>query len=236
MSERHNARVRAVVARAAHICAISGQTKQDLVEHCQVDPAKITVTPLAADPLFTPSDRVREPVILTVGTLEPRKNLARVIQAYAQLPRTMTKEYRLVLVGKLGWNYQDIFAALPDSTLREQITFTGRISDEELRDWYQRASLFVYPSLYEGFGIPPLEAMACGTPVVTANVSSLPEVVGDAALTVDPERVEAIRDAMARVLTDSGLAQTLTSTGLARSRQFSWEKTALTTLRILEAL
>ncbi|MBC7260731.1 MAG: glycosyltransferase family 4 protein, partial [Chloroflexi bacterium] len=169
--------------------------------------------------------------ILFVGSVEERKNLRRLLQACARLWRE--GEVRpLVVVGPHKWKYRRILQTVEELGISEHVIFTGYVPDEALPALYSGADLFVFPSLYEGFGLPPLEAIACGTPVVCSNTSSLPEVVGDAALMVDPYDVEALAEAMHRVLSDTALREELRQKGLARAKMFTWERAARETLAV----
>src|SRR5262245_2637439 len=168
--------------------------------------------------------------MLAIGSADPRKNLASLIRAYAQLPTELIERYRLALV----WSHRSLQDRL--LTLARELGVADRITsvhgptDQQLCQLYSAASVFVFPSLYEGFGLPPIEAMACGAPVVSSNTSSLPEVLGDAALLVDPTSTAGIAQAIAAVLTDPALREDLRRRGLARAGQFSWEQTARQTL------
>ena len=164
--------------------------------------------------------------VLSVGTLEPRKNLVRLIDAFERMVDEGQAEHRLVLVGALGWKTRGLEQALARSKYRERIHCVGHVSDQELACWYAGAEVFVYPSLKEGFGVPPVEAMTLGTPVVTSNTTSLPEVVGEAALQVDPYNVDAIAAAMLRVVREDGLAGELRSAGTRRARRYDWPESA----------
>ena len=168
------------------------------MRHFRVAPDKITVIPNAMDDRYRPTHRSRsaggissrehhlpERFILFVGTLEPRKNLRRLIEAFADIADT-DADVALVIVGASGWLTSDLAPLVQQRDLADRIIFTGYVPDDELPHWYQAATIFCYPSLYEGFGLPVLEAMACGTPVVTSNTSSLPELAGDAAVLIDP--------------------------------------------------
>lgn len=163
---------------------------------------------------------------LYLGTLEPRKNLPRLIEAYALLCKEQEHPPKLVLAGGKGWMYDSIFETVTALGLEQQVCFPEYIPSEDLAALYSGALAFVFPSLYEGFGMPPLEAMACGTPVLTSNAASLPEVVGDAAVLVNPYRVEAIAKGMQAILTDPALRQRMRQRGLARAKQFSWDAAA----------
>jgi glycosyltransferase involved in cell wall biosynthesis len=226
------------VRRARRIIAVSESTKRDLIRYYGVEPAKVDVVHNGVDPGFHPLPAAKvaefrrrrnlpDRFILFVGTLEPRKNVSRLIDAYALLSEPRLP---LMLLGGKGWFYDEIFARVRMLGLQGEVTFVGYVESDELPSWYNAATLFVYPSLYEGFGLPPLEAMACGTPVVASNTSSLPEVVGQAGLLVDPASSEALAAAMQRVLEQPELQAEMRSAGLAQAQSFSWEKTAASTV------
>jgi glycosyltransferase involved in cell wall biosynthesis len=205
------------------------------------------VTPEGVSALFVP---VRDPArlqavrqrygiardyILSVGSLQPRKNLVRLIHAYVNLRRRDDDvDHQLVIVGKKGWLYQDIFRAARESPFVEDIIFTGYVPEEDLPALYSGATVFVYPSIFEGFGLPVLEAMACGVPVITSNSSSLPEVVGEAAILVNPYDERAIEVALRQVVWNAELRRELSERGLRRAQQFSWRRTAELTVRAYE--
>jgi len=165
--------------------------------------------------------------------LEKRKNIPTLIKAFYESKRRRTN-HKLVIVGKKGWKYDDIFETIDALNLKNEVIFTGYVPKEDLVKFYNTADLFVYPSVYEGFGLPPLEAMACGCPVITSNISSLPEVVGNAGITVNPYDVEELVEAMYRVLNDEDLRKELSKKGLERSKLFSWRKTAEETWKVYE--
>jgi len=229
--------------RARRIIAVSKSTKRDVVRLLGVSPGKVEVVysgiveafrPLAEDRVtaFRSKRGLPERFILFVGTIEPRKNVTRLIEAFATLRPCDPAPWKLVIGGAKGWFYEDVFARVGQLGLEGQVMFPGYIPVSELPLWYNAAELFVYPSLYEGFGLPLLEAMACGTPVVAANTSSLPEVVGQAGLTVDPLDVEGLAEAMRRALDDEALRQEMRERGLQRARGFSWTKTAQETVQV----
>ncbi len=164
--------------------------------------------------------------ILYTGTLEPRKNLIRLIEAYYRLVNEKKIEEKLVLAGKKGWIYKDIFAKVVELNLEKRVIFTGYVLEQDKSALYSGAELFVYPSLYEGFGLPPLEAMACGIPVVVSNAASLPEVAGDAGVYINPYEVDSIAQEIYRVLIDQKLKSDLSRKGIEQAQRFSWEKTA----------
>lgn len=219
------------VQRANHVIAVSEATRQDLIEFYQTPPEKISVLyhGVTADfqPVADPGRLAavrqkyglgKEPFILSVGTLQPRKNYHRLIQALARLDDCLT----LVIVGSKGWHYKNILAEVARLGLERRVHIPGFAADADLPALYSAASLFVYPSLYEGFGLPALEAMACGVPVIASNQSSLPEVVGEAGLLVDPHQAEDIAAAIARLLDDAPLRRQLAQAGQARAAQFTW--------------
>lgn len=240
IARRLRARVPLTVRRAAAIITDTAFSKGDIVRRYHVPPDKVSVAPLAADPLYRPIDDARQLAtararygagdhfILCVGDLQPRKNLRTLIEAYVRLRRSDALRHKLVLVGRKAWLFDDVVAAARASGYEDELVFTGYVPDDDLVLLYNAADLFVYPSLFEGFGLPPIEAMACGTPVVTSNTSSLPEVVGDAGLMVDPLDVEALAGAIARVLRDGDLRARLAAAGLRHAAQFSWDDTART--------
>ncbi len=224
--------------RARRVIAVSESTKRDAVKQYGIAPDKVDVVHNGVDPAFRPfpADQVSafradrglpERFILFVGTLEPRKNIARLIQAYAQLPGARPP---LFFVGGKGWYYDEIFALVERLNLGADVHFVGYVSTQDLPWWYNAAQVFVYPSLYEGFGLPPLEAMACGTPVITSAASSLPEVVGQAGLLIDPTDTEGLTAAMAQCLADADLRAQMKAMGLARAAGFSWQETARQTV------
>ncbi len=238
------AMTRLSVHRAQRVIAVSGHTRNDLVRHFGLRAERVTVIPNAADARFRPTDDsnaisrfkdahgLPDHFILFVGTLEPRKNLRRLIEAFASLAADH-RETKLVIVGAAGWLTSDLAPLVQTRGLSNRIIFTGYVPDDELPLWYQAATIFCYPSLYEGFGLPVLEAMACGTPVITARTSSLPELTGDAALLVDPTAVTELTDALKTVLADGSRRHAMSQAGLARARSFSWERTAAATLAVI---
>jgi glycosyltransferase involved in cell wall biosynthesis len=225
------------VRRAGAFLCVSEATRRDLVARFPAAADRTRVVPLAVDPRFaTPGEpaRIDVPYVLGVGTLEPRKNLVRLIEAWASLSRAARGNHVLALVGPTGWDVDATLAAArahPDD-----VRLLGFVSDAQLASLYAGATAFAYPSTYEGFGLPVLEAMAAGAPVVTSSVSSLPEVAGDAAVLVDPYDVRALRDALAAVLGDPGLRESLRERGRARAARFSWARTASETLAVLQGL
>ena len=227
------------------IIAVSESTRNDLAVKYFIDPAKIKVVYSGISPkikkpaageleIFRRRENLPEKFVLFLGKLEPRKNAVGLLKAFNIL-KTFGgfDDVGLVLAGSRGWLCKDIFKEAAASSYRRQIIFKENISDGERNFYYGLASVFVYPSFFEGFGFPPLEAMACGTPVVVSNNSSLPEVVGDAGLLIDPYNVSDIAAAIRNLLDDRRLRENLIQKGLARSQQFSWQKCAEKTLEVL---
>ncbi len=222
------------VRRANHILADSQATKDDLIDLYDTPTEKITVLLSGVDARFHPVDdpSVRQkyrigtrPYIFSVGTVQPRKNYTRLIHALAVL-RSHGNDLDLVIAGGKGWLEDPIYAAIREARVEDHVHFIGFADDTDLPALYSAASITAVPSLYEGFGIPVLESMACGTPVVTSNVSSLPEVAGDAALTVDPTHLEAIVNSLQRLIDDQTLRDSLITKGLSRAQDFTWDRSA----------
>ena len=231
------ATIKRAVRRADAFICISEATREDLVEYFPETEARAHVTPLAADPSFAAKRRAKaleKPYVLAVGTLEPRKNLVRLVQAWAALPRTIRDSHLLALVGPTGWDVEETLTAA--KARPDDVKLLGYVDDEELAELYAGCACFAYPSLYEGFGLPVLEAMSAGAPVITSNVSSLPEVAGEAALMVDPLDVGAIADALAEMLTNAETAKRLSAAGRKRAATFSWDRTARETLAVMRAI
>jgi len=173
---------------------------------------------------------------LFVGTLEPRKNIIRLIRAFHQMRTSAHVEHELVIAGKEGWLYSGIFDEVDRLGLKDSVHFLSYVTPKDLVNLYSIADMFVYPSLYEGFGFPPLEAMACELPVVASNISSMPEVIGDAAVLVNPYDVNSIAEGIFKVLTDDTLRLSLIEKGLERVKIFSWDKSAKEYLKVFEEI
>ncbi len=236
---------RASVRRARAVIADSANTAHDLTRLLGVPPEKVVAIPLGVDARYAPPSpqqvtefRRRQGLpdrfILYVGTLEPRKNLPVLVRAYAQLRHADPAAPKLVLAGGAGWRYAPLFGLVEELGLKDSIVFPGYVPQADLPLWYAAAEVLAYPSLYEGFGLPPLEAMACGTPVVTSTASSLPEVVGDAGLMVSPDDPAALAHALHRLLTEADLRAEMRARGLARARQFTWQRTAEATAEVYQ--
>ncbi len=237
------------IKRADRIIVVSECTKRDIINLFHADPDKISVIyesydPNIYNPNIDPAQRtetmqkygISTNYMLYVGTLEPRKNCLRLIEAFSLLKRDGRFDHRLVIAGQKGWLYNDIYNSVQKLGLRNEVIFTGYVPKRDMRALMGSADLFVFPSLYEGFGLPPLEAMACGTPVITSNVSSLPEVVGDAAILVNPYSVSDIATAMYQVLSNTELQGQMRQRGLERAKLFLLEKEAKQTLEVFENL
>lgn len=237
-------RIRYSAQSCQRILTNSCASKQDIVELWGIDKEKIEVVPLAVDDSLKDvvenyeekwrheADKVLQqhkidaPYILSVCTIEPRKNLTRLLQAYEQIRARRKERILLTLVGGLGWRYEEFLRRLESSQYRGDIVMTGYVADWELAVLYRNATVFAYPSLYEGFGLPILEAMGCGAPVVTSNISSMPEVGGDCACYCDPYSVESIMQALETVLFDEQKQRIMSSAGMKRAAQFNWATTA----------
>ncbi len=235
------------VARATHILADSQATKDDLTAIWQVAPEKVTVLYSGVDSRFRPVESAAEitavrerynladsPYILAVGTVQPRKNYQMLIRAFAPLADQFP--HNLVIAGGKGWLYEEMMAEVAWQGLESRVRFIGFVADEHLPALYSGAALYVFPSLYEGFGLPILEAMGCGVPVLTSNASSLPEVAGDAAMQLAPKDKMAWTDAIARLLADDSRRAQMVAAGFRRVRQFSWQKSAQQLLTIYDGL
>jgi len=223
-------------------------TKDELISFYDIVPEKVTVTHLGVSAEFRPVEetglleetrkryQLPERFILSLGTLEPRKNIPALLKAYSRIRQPPGFEHKLVLAGMKGWLYDGIFEQIKRLNLENQVLFTGYVPEEDLPFLYNLSNLFVLPSLYEGFGLPVLEAFACGVPVITSNRASLPEVAGDAAILIDPEDIDALTRGMTDVLGSEHLRNELIGKGLRRAKQFSWEKTARETLKVYKEL
>lgn len=230
--------------RSSFVITDSEHARGEILEDFNLPPEKVAAVMLGFDPLMTgernidKTETVRaryglpENYILYVGTIQPRKNIISLIEAYNLLRQRREVAPKLVIVGRKGWLYDSLFERIKALGLSDEIIFTGFVPDEELPSIYDGAIIFAYLSLFEGFGLPPLEAMACGVPVIASNTTSIPEVVGDAALTVTPTDINSIVNAMETILESPELAERLKTKGLERVKLFSWEKCAQETLDI----
>ena len=234
--------------RSDLVITISEWARQEIIATYGVPAERVAVVMQSFDPaMLEPRDpatgrRIRDryglpaEYLLYVGTIQPRKNLGTLIEAYAELRRTMTDPPKLVIVGRKGWLYDDLFTRISELRLEDMVIFTGFVPDEELPYLFDGARVFAYLSLLEGFGRPPLEAMACGVPVVTSNTTAIPEVVGEAGITVPPLDVAAAAAAIRSILTDDARATALREQGKVQARRFSWDAAAQETLDLYRSL
>jgi glycosyltransferase involved in cell wall biosynthesis len=243
-SARYYGHIDQAVRWTDHIIAVSNNTKRDAIQHLGVPEDKITVVYEAANAIFRPMDRnaaraqvrsrygVDGRFVLFVSTIEPRKNVPTLLRALKHLIEGYKDDVHLVLAGGKGWLSEDVFALVEELKLESRVHLVGRVSSEDLLYLYNAAELLAHPAFYEGFGLPPLEAMACGLPVIASNVASLPEVVGDAGLLVDPNNVDELTVSMWRVLNDPETGREMRQKGLRQAARFSWERAAVETAAI----
>jgi glycosyltransferase involved in cell wall biosynthesis len=235
-----------IVERADRIITVSETSKNDILKIFKIDRAKIVVIPSApagSYRLFPKQDTkqklacrygIKKPYLLYVGGLNPRKNIMELIYAYSKIYRDLPGGQKLLILGPDGKHSDRLQLLVKSLNLEQEVVFPGFIKSEDLPLFYNGADLFVYPSLYEGFGLPPIEAMACGTPVITSNVSSLPEVVGDAALQINPYDTLALANGIFRVLNDESLRESLIKKGLKHSRKYNWNRIATQILSVYQ--
>jgi glycosyltransferase involved in cell wall biosynthesis len=226
--------VRQVALHARRVLTVSEFSRHDIHGHWGIPLDRISVTYDGLDDCFnapvTKPAQSEPPYILYVGNLHPRKNLVRLLESFVRLKAETKTETKLKIVGQKAWLFEEIFETLRRHKLENDVTFTGYVSQDELVRLYQNATVTAYPSLFEGFGLPVLEAMACGSPVVTSKTTSIPEVAGDACVLVDPESVEDIARGLAEVLASAPLQQTLRERGLLQARKFTWRDCAAQTV------
>jgi len=243
----YNDQIQTAVKQADHILADSEATKTDLVNMLNVPSEKITVHMLGVDEQFQPLEsavlevqrkkhNLPEEYILFVGTFEPRKNILGLLQAYKQLLEDLNDAPPIVLVGRRGWLFDETMQNIQDLKLGDRILWRENIEDSDLPAVYNLASVLVLPSFYEGFGFPALEAMACGTVPIVSNCSSLPEVVGEVGLQINPDNIPELKEAMQKALTDSQWREHNQKLGLERAKLFRWETTAQIALSVYEAV
>ncbi len=243
-SARYYGQIDQAWRRTDHIIAVSEATKQDSIKLLGVPEKKITVIHEAANPMYRPlpPDEARQYVrqrykldrdyILFVSTIEPRKNLPGLLRAYQHLCDKYKRDELLVLAGAKGWLWEEVYETVDRLNLEDRVVFLGRVPSADLVYLYNAARVLVHPSFYEGFGLTPLEAMSCGTPVIVSNTAALPEVVGDAGLLINPHDTEELAVSMWRVLTEEPLRQELVEKGLKRAASFSWLDAARKTLEV----
>ena len=243
--QRARKRLPTMTRIATEIITDSESVKQEICEHLGVSPDKVTAVPLAPRRAFHPAgaeetQRVRRKLeveddfILFVGTVEPRKNLITLVHAFEELLRTTDLRPQLVVAGAKGWLTDELFAHVESAAARERILFTGYISDEELRALYSSCKVSVYPSLYEGFGLPTLEAMTCGAPVITSRIPVIIETVGKSARLIEPTNVIELTQALVEFLTDENAREHFSAAGFKRASVFTWERTARKTIEVYQ--
>ncbi|MEK6337079.1 MAG: glycosyltransferase family 1 protein [Acidobacteriota bacterium] len=235
-----------LMARSATMIITPSQSvKREACEYLEIESSKIAVTPLAPRSIFEPIERektletrrrlgIKDDFVLFVGTIEPRKNLLTLARAFDDILRTTSLRPQLVIAGMEGWLTNDFFAFIKRTGLEEHICFTGYLHDEDLRALYSSCSVFAYPSLYEGFGLPTLEAMACGAPVICSRIPAIVETVGETACLIDPADRSELAGAIVCLLEDEQARKQLSMSGLERVKAFSWERTARATLEVYE--
>ena len=231
--QRFTLQARAAAERSDLIIAVSQFTARQVEQLLHVDPSRLRVIPHGTRPVPEAQLRLsRQPMVLSVGAIQRRKNIVRLVEAFERLP----SEWKLILAGSFGYESEAARESIERSPRRHDIQVLGYVSDSQLEELYQRASIFAFPSLDEGFGMPVLDAMARGVPVLTSNVSALPEVAGEAALLVDPTDVESIGHGLCRLASDSVLREKLIQAGAVRTREFTWEKSAESTWEVYQEL
>ncbi|HVB22756.1 MAG TPA: glycosyltransferase family 1 protein [Ktedonobacteraceae bacterium] len=236
------------VAAADVVCTVSQEVGRTLIEHFSTPPQKLSVVPNGVspyfrritDPIILAATRnkfgLKHPLVLGVGTLEPRKNHLNLIKAFYTAQKQKNGPAMLAIAGGKGWLYEETQQLVQELKLEKKVRFLGRVSDLELVTLYSMADVFAFPSFFEGFGVPPIEAMACGTPVITSNTSSLPEVVGDAALLIDPHNPDELAHAITHLLEHPQLQETLRQKGYERVKQYTWAESARKMLTIYAQL
>ena len=243
-SARYYGQIDQAVRNTDHIIAVSKATKQDLISLLGAPREKITVIYEGCNPAYQCIDRqqaqayceknwgLSENFIFFIGTIQPRKNIPTLLRAYRVLRDRYKRREKLVLAGSKGWLFDEVDQTIKDLKLERDVILIGRVGDAEVNYLYNAAGMLVYPSFYEGFGLPPLEAMTCGTPVIVSKIKVMPEVVGDAALLIDPHDEEDLAVAMKRLLVDIDLRSELIAKGLKRAAKFSWQQAAQETLKV----
>ncbi|AJA46337.1 putative mannosyltransferase [Clostridium pasteurianum DSM 525 = ATCC 6013] len=237
-----------IISEADAIITVSEYSKKDILKFFPINPDKVFVTPLAADKIYKPLDKnyckkyiskkynINSPFILYLGGFSARKNVSSLIKSYEKVSKDISKDIKLVICGSKKDDIENLIRMKLNSKISENIIFTDFIPNEDLPIFYNSCEVFVYPSLYEGFGLPPLEAMSCGTPVITSNTTSIPEVTGNSALLIDPQNIDMLSEKLYKVLTSDLIKKDLSNKGLKRSLEFSWIKTAQDTLEVYEKI
>ncbi|MFC1749339.1 glycosyltransferase family 4 protein [Pseudomonadota bacterium] len=233
--------------KVSAVFTVSENTKKDILERFDYPASKIQITPCAPADYYSKTvssqdiketrkkHKIPSKFLLAVGTLEPRKNFGNLIKAYVNVKRSYP-DYKLVIVGKKGWKFKHIEETVEKYDLKNDVIFPGYLEDKEVRNLYKSAAVFVFPSLYEGFGIPPLEAMSCGCPVVSSNVASLPEVIGEAGLLIDPKNAYRMADAIMSLLESEEIRKKFIERGLVQAKKFTWQDSANKAYEIISNL
>lgn len=233
-----------IINIADAIITVSECSKRDILKFFPIDKNKIFVTPLAADKKYRPMDKelcrnkikseynIDKPFILYVGGFSSRKNVSSLIDAFCRVYKNLDSDHDLVIVGSNKDELENLKSLCSNLSVSKNIKFTGFVRESMMPIFYNASDLFVYPSLYEGFGLPPLEAMSCGTPVITSDISSIPEVTGDSAILIDPNDIESLMYSIEAILNEASIQNELSLKGLKRSKSYSWEKTSEETLKI----
>lgn len=247
LARRARRRLPLMARKASKIITATESVKREICEHLRVSPDKIAVTPYAPRRSFRPMPPpeamearrrlgVEDEFILFVGTIEPRKNLLTLARAFDEIMRRTEMRPQLVICGREGWLLDELYSFIEQSGIRDRMLFTGYVAEDDLRALYSSCLVTVYPSLYEGFGLPPLEAMACGAPVITSNIQTILETVGEAALAIPPTDHQGLARAILTLMENEGERRRLAAVGLKRAAEFSWEKTARLTLEVYKEL
>lgn len=244
--KRFIAQMPQIIQNSDMIITVSEYSKKDIMRIFDVEEEKIKVTPLAADDYFRPMDRsnakeflkknynIEDDFILYLGGFSPRKNVKSILVAFSRIHKKLSTNYKVVIIGPSKDDHSYLMGLCETLGIDDKVIFTGYIPYEHLPYFYNSCTVFVYPSLYEGFGLPPLEAMSCKAPVISSNVSSIPEVVGNGAILINPFDTEELIDALERVLEDETLRNDIAERGYERSKDFGWDKTAAQTLNVYE--
>ena len=243
LARRARRRLPVMARSATRIITATESVRREICEHLHVKANRVTVTPYAPRSGFqaVPAAQanqtklrlgIEDEFILFVGTVEPRKNLLTLVRTFDQILRQTSRRPQLVVVGAEGWLMDELFAFIKQSSIGDRLLITGYLDDDDLRALYSSCTVFVYPSIYEGFGLPPLEAMACGAPVIASNIATFRETLGSAAQLVEPNDVEALARSIVEILDDEDRRRALSRRGLEQAAKFSWERTARLTLEV----
>lgn len=237
-----------IIERSDAIITVSEWSKKDILRFFPIDPNKIYVTPLATDLKYRVLNKtkcknviykkynINSPFILYIGGFSPRKNVKMLVKAFKETCKDLPIDYKLVIVGSYKNEGNEVLKLVEDLNLSSNVIFTGFVDEIDLPLFYNACNLFVYPSLYEGFGLPPLEAISCGAPTIASNTTSIPEVLENCGVLINPNKISELRDSIGKVLTNNKLRDEMIQNGLKRSKEFSWDKTANATLNVYYSL